>query len=96
MHALPSLSTTANSSGTGTQALALNDSGQIVGSSVSSTGSVHAVVWQNSKITDLNSAVKGSGLVFARATGVNKNGQIVVEQQAADGSARAFLLSPKH
>jgi len=54
-------------------------------------------LWQNGKVTDLNNAVpKGSGLVFTRATGINKNGQIIVEQQAADGSSRAFLLVPKH
>jgi len=97
MSQLASLPGSVTSSGSGTQATAVNDTGVIVGSSVTSTGETHAVIWNNSKITDLNSLIPQTGLVLTRATGINRSGQIVVEQQSnLDGpTTRAFLLTPK-
>lgn len=84
--------------GAGSQAAAVNESGQVVGSSLNSKGEMRAVTWENGKITDLNGLIpRTSGLVFNRATAINNQGQIVVEQQArADGPARAFLLTLRH
>lgn len=83
--------------GTGGQAEAVNDSGQVVGTSPTSSGNMHAVIWNNGEITDLNSAISNtSGIVLARAMGINNSGQIVVEQQVVtDGTTRAFLLTRK-
>lgn len=97
MSQLASLPGSVTSSGSGTQATAVNDSGVIVGSCVTSTGETHAVIWNNGKITDLNNLIPQTGLTLTRATGINRSGQIVVEQQTnLDGpTTRAFLLTPK-
>jgi len=97
MSQLASLPGSVTSTGNGTQATAVNDTGVIVGSCVTSTGETHAVIWSNGKITDLNSLIPQTSLVLTRATGINRSGQIVVEQQGnLDGpTTRAFLLTPK-
>ena len=97
MSQLASLPGSVTSAGNGTQATAVNDSGVIVGSCVTFTGETHAVIWSNRKITDLNSMIRQSGLTLTRAMGINRSGQIVVEQQSnLDGpTTRAFLLTPK-
>jgi probable HAF family extracellular repeat protein len=97
MSQLASLPGSVTSVGNGTQATAVNDSGVIVGSCVTSTGETHAVIWSNGKITDLNSLIPQTGLTLTRATGINRSGLIVVEQQSnLDGpTTRAYLLTPK-
>ncbi len=97
MTKLESLPGSVTSAGNGTQATAVNDSGIIVGSCVTSTGETHAVIWSNGRIADLNSLIPQTGLVLTRATGINRFGQIVVEQQSnLDGpTTRAYLLTPK-
>jgi probable HAF family extracellular repeat protein len=97
MSQLASLPGSVTSAGNGTQATAVSDNGVIVGSCVTSTGETHAVIWSNGKITDLNSLIPQTGLVLTRATGINRSGQIVVEQQTnLDGpTTRAFLLTPR-
>lgn len=97
MSQLPSLPGSVTSPGNGTQAIAVNDLGVIVGSCVTSTGETHAVIWSNGNITDLNSLIPQTGITLTRATGINRSGQIVVEQQTdLDGpTTRAFLLTPK-
>lgn len=97
MSQLESLPGSVTSAGNGTQATAVNDSGVLVGSCVTSTGETHAVIWSNGKITDLNSLIAQTGLTLTRATGINRSGQIVAEQQTnLDGpTTRAFLLTPK-
>jgi probable HAF family extracellular repeat protein len=97
MSQLPSLPGSVTSSGNGTQAIAVSDSGVIVGACVTSSGATHAVIWSNGTITDLNTLIPQTGITLTRATGINRSGQIVVEQQAdLDGAAtRAFLLTPK-
>lgn len=96
MSQLTSLPGSVASSGNGTQAAAVSDAGVIVGSCVTSTGETHAVIWSNGKITDLNNLIPQTGITLTRATGINRAGQIVVEQQTnLDGPAtRAFLLTP--
>lgn len=97
MSQLASLPGSVTSVGNGTQATAVSDSGVIVGSCVTSTGETHAVIWANGKISDLNNLIPQTGLTLTRATGINRSGQIVVEQQSnLDGpTTRAFLLTPK-
>lgn len=97
MSQLASLPGSVTSSGNGTQATAVNDTGVIVGSCVTSTGVAHAVIWSNGKVTDLNTLIPRTGITLTRATGINRSGQIVVEQQTdLDGpTTRAFLLTPK-
>lgn len=97
MSQLESLPGSVASAGNGTQATAVNDAGDIVGSCVTSAGDAHAVIWNNGKITDLNNLIPQTGLTLTRATGINHSGQIVVEQQSnLDGpTTRAFLLTPK-
>lgn len=97
MSQLASLPGSVTSAGNGTQAIAVNDTGVTVGSCVTSTGETHAVIWSSGKITDLNSLISQTGLTLTRATGINRSGQIVVEQQSnLDGpTTRSFLLTPK-
>jgi len=98
MSQLESLPGSVTSAGNGTQATAVNDSGVVVGSCVTSTGETHAVIWNNGKITDLNNLItQGTGVTLTRATGINRSGQVVVEQQTnLDGpTTRAFLLTPQ-
>lgn len=97
MTQLASLPGSVTSPGNGTQAIAVNDLGVIVGSCVTSTGVTHAVIWSNGKITDLNTLIPQTGVTLTRATGINRSGQIVIEQQTdLDGpTTRAFLLTPK-
>jgi probable HAF family extracellular repeat protein len=74
---------------------AINDSGQIVGSSVyDSTGSHHAVIWQNGKTNDLNKQLpRHSGWVLEGAYDINGVGQIV-GQGMIGGQRHAFLMVP--
>ena len=82
MRNLGTLPKSAIQPGSGSQAAAVNGTGQVVGSSLNSSGQVRAVLWNNGKITDLNSVIpRTSGLILTRATGINDQGQIVVEQQ---------------
>lgn len=97
MSQLASLAGSVASAGNGTQATAVNDSGEVVGSCVTSAGDAHAVIWNNGQIADLNALIPQRGLTLTRATGVNRSGQIVAEQQNnLDGpTIRSFLLTPK-
>lgn len=73
----------------GSIAYAINDSGEIVGSSGSG-----AALWQNGVMTDLNSVLptnSGWGLILARD--INDNGQIVGEG-TYQGVTHGFLLDP--
>src|SRR5262249_47933133 len=81
------------------EAIAITDSGQIVGDSTLSTGHpdgspiFHAVLWQNGVITDLNNQLPAnSGWVLEQAVGQNTNGQIT-GYGSHNGQDHAFLLS---
>jgi probable HAF family extracellular repeat protein len=79
------------------QSFAVNRLEQIAGSSLNSKGESRAVIWENGKIIDLNDLVASPpALAFARASGINSRGQILVEVQVrTDGSTRSFLLTPQ-
>jgi len=73
------------------KALAINDSGQIVGeSTVKGKMAVTAVVWQKSSITDLGGCCGG----VARA--INNHGQVVGDMYDQEGRYRAFLWERVH
>jgi probable HAF family extracellular repeat protein len=81
--------------GTQTNPLAINDRGQVVGSSRTATSgtSTHAFLWENGEIVDLNDLiVPGSGWVLQQATCINASGQIV-GTGLLNGQVRAFLLT---
>ena len=57
----------------GSEATAINDRGQIVGSSVNAADNKHAFLWQNGKMADLGTL----GGIYSTATSINDRGQIV-------------------
>jgi probable HAF family extracellular repeat protein len=52
----------------------INNSGQVVGYSYPATGTMHAVLWNNGKLTDLK---KPGAIPYNDAPGINNAGQIV-------------------
>jgi probable HAF family extracellular repeat protein len=85
--------------GTSGAALAVNDSGAIVGwSSLAGNSDVtHAFLYQNGTMTDLNSLLPPSfkGITLFGATSINDLGQIVAFGGTSYGSAwQDYLLTP--
>ncbi len=75
------------------EALGMDDRGQVVGVSFPSG---HAFIWQNGKMTDLNGAlVPGSSLVLNDAQDINDRGEITGEAtDPSSGAIVAFLAIP--
>jgi probable HAF family extracellular repeat protein len=73
--------------GDGGAAAAINSAGQIVGWSMTSTGALHAFVWQNGSMTDLGTFPGGNESI---ATDINSAGQIVGVSNNANGEYHAF------
>jgi probable HAF family extracellular repeat protein len=82
--------------GARTSASAINNDGRlIVGQSQTADGVMHAVLWKDGEIIDLNSLVSGTDLVLYNAQDINEKGQIVGNAYTADGhTSVAFLLTP--
>jgi len=94
MHQLAILPNGLLAPGNGTQAIAINDRGQVVGSALNAKGESRAVLWEKGKITDLNDAIDPHyALTLTRATAINNRGQIVVEEQSLDHTPKSFLLT---
>jgi probable HAF family extracellular repeat protein len=76
-------------------ALAVNDSGQIVGNSSSASGLSHAFLFSDAtQMIDLNSfLVNGAGWTLNTATGINNLGQIT-GTGVINGVQHAFRLTP--
>jgi probable HAF family extracellular repeat protein len=76
-------------------ALGINDVGDVVGVSINASGSLRAVLWHNSNITDLSTVVpSGSALIPAIAEYINLRGEIVGEAIDASFTLHAFKLTP--
>jgi probable HAF family extracellular repeat protein len=75
-------------------ALAINDSGEIVGTSLTSGGDYHAFVDTGTTMVDLNSLLAAdSGWTLISADGVNSNGDIIGMGEF-NGNFEGFLLTP--
>ncbi|MDD2337265.1 MAG: hypothetical protein PHD01_11885 [Geobacteraceae bacterium] len=77
-----------------TEAQAINNNGQIVGTAQTADDSWHAVLWQDGEIIDLNDYLSDASMVLVYAADINEKGQIVGYGHRADGTKFAFLLNP--
>src|ERR687898_2708347 len=78
----------------GSSALGINDAGQVVGYSGIPDGSLHAFLYSDNQIYDLNTLISASsGWVLEDATAINTSGQIVGEGRI-NGQSRAYLATP--
>lgn len=73
--------------GEASEALDINESGQIVGWSFLPSGDWHAVLWDNGEIVDLGTL----GGRDSEARGINNLGQVVGWSRTAEGPSHAFL-----
>ena len=88
--------------GLASEALGVNNRGQVVGWSAPQTSASQrgvaverAFLWTGGKMYDLNDLIlKGSGWTLQKARGINDRGQIVGEGTRRQGPWRAFLLTP--
>jgi len=72
----------------------VNDHGTIVGTSVTPNFEVHAVMWVDGQVTDLNTLIPpGSGWLLANAYAIGNDGRIVGEGFSLQG-LEAFVLVP--
>ncbi|HEY0548524.1 MAG TPA: Ig-like domain-containing protein [Verrucomicrobiae bacterium] len=78
------------------QALGMNETGQIVGiCDSSSSSSSRAFFWQNSVIYNLNSTITNTDWVLQSADAINERGQIVgYGEKGGVAYRRAYLLTP--
>ena len=75
------------------QAMAVNNTGDVVGWSLTAANEVHAFLWQNGTLTDLNDMLpSGSGWVLGTAYALNNTG-VIVGDGTFNGEARAFRLT---
>jgi probable HAF family extracellular repeat protein len=79
--------------GTSSQALAINDSGQVVGEAQTASGDYHAFEWDNSHgMQDLGTL----GGTQSGAGAINASGQVVGFTKNASGSVHAFVWDSSH
>lgn len=65
----------------------INDSGQVVGSSLTSSGQSHAFLYENGGMTDLGTL----GGIGSIAEAINNSGQVAGRSLNSSGEWRAFL-----
>jgi len=70
----------------------INDTSQVVGYSRTADNALHAVLWNNSRIYDLN-RLAADGWTLHNALGINRYGQIVGVGSHAGAEAEGFLLT---
>src|SRR2546428_49923 len=73
--------------GPSSNAVDINDLGQVVGFIETASGADHAFLWQNGAMTDLGTL----GGTFSLAIGINDVGQVVGFYNTASGADHAFL-----
>jgi probable HAF family extracellular repeat protein len=81
-----------NLGGNSTVASSINDAGQIVGESYTSSDQYHAFLYTNGQMIDLGT-LGGSSSV---ATAINSAGQITGSSEISSGSTQAFLYANGH
>ncbi len=74
------------------EAVAINERGQVVGSSSATSGLFHAFLWQDGEMLDLGTL----GGYQSAANGINEPGQIVGWSTMANGHQHAFLWQDGH
>jgi probable HAF family extracellular repeat protein len=67
----------------------INDSGQVVGWSTTTSGQSHAFLYSDGQMQDLGTL----GGYESRATGINDSGQVVGQTDVSSGERHAFLYS---
>jgi|GEM_PF-1049931 len=85
-----------------TNAFGINSGGQVVGTSGICHGALHAMLWENGSITDLNTLIPpNSGLQLVYALSINDRGEIAgigvplgVDPADVESLGHAFLLIP--
>ena len=76
-------------------AWAMNNLGQVVGTSGMGKYILHAFLWQNGKMADLNALIPaGTGWVLTRGVAINDSGEIVCLAHKLDHIDHALLLTP--
>jgi len=76
--------------GGGTNAVALNDLGQVVGTSETAAGTTHAFLWQSGLMTDLGTL----GGALSDALALNNRGRVVGVSETGSGERHYFLITP--
>jgi len=80
--------------GATSEGLAINDKGEVVGTSQTAGGEPRAFLWRDGVMTDLNTLLPaGSGWVLESATSISYAGQIV-GNGTLNGMSQGFLLTP--
>ena len=86
----------------GSEALGINDNGQVVGASTTSSGATNAYIYRNGSIQDIgtlsgtivNNCSNAATPCFSVAVGINNSGQVTGQSgESSAGIAYAFLYS---
>jgi probable HAF family extracellular repeat protein len=79
---------------TGSSAWGINSLGQVVGDGDIPSGTIHALLFNNGTVTDLNGLISpSSGWVLTEATSISDSGYIVGSRMH-NGQTAAYLLTP--